>query len=181
MDISELTSQLAGLPGQVPDEDERESRFTRFFRSSVFDNPQMVKLYREQGLPVDEVQTDETYILSPEDGDAGEAGEGGAVLYEAGLVGAPGSLVTAVWGDRVQVDLCAPADFEPDQTLLLELVRLRPAGVLSLRYLLPAPSGRVLFLAAPDLFGVRTTLFLQKDGLCRPLVFGPRVSISRAK
>ncbi len=199
MDFSDLITELGALPGQLPDVEEREPRFSRFVRSAAFDNPQMLALYHAQGLPVEDVSAEDTYIVEPEDvvgGDkiadglrtgaagqhaTGDAAGGAPVLFEAGACIAPGGLETVVTGDRVRVDLCATDGTAPDATLVLELVLLRSSGLHCRRYVLPSSSGRVLFLAPIDGFAVRATLFSQTRDLCRPLIFGPRVPISRAK
>ncbi|MBU1243846.1 hypothetical protein KKD52_11860 [Myxococcota bacterium] len=176
MDIPDLITQLGALPGQVPDVEEHEVRHTKFVRSTVFDNPPMLDLYRAQGLPVDALRGGDAFIIEPED-----VGDGPPVLFEVGATRASGGLEMAVTGLEVCVDLSAPEEPPVDGILELEIVRLRSGGVATHRYSLPAPAGRVLFLADPEIFGLRTTLFVLKDGWRRPLVFGPRLNLSRAK
>ena len=184
MDIHDLIAEFAALPGQVADVEETECRATRIVRSVLFDHPEMGALYRAQGLPVDRIEAEDVYVLEPEDGpETGLQGtsEGPTVLFEVGVGDAPGGLVTAVAGDRVLVDLGAGGSAGPGRVLEAEVVRLRTAGVLAHRYVLPASSGRLSFLAPPDVFAVRATLFAREGGVARPLVFGPRVALARAK
>jgi len=184
MDIHDLIAEFAALPGQVPDVEETESRATRIVRSVLFDHPEMVALYRAQGLPVDRIEAEDVYVLDPEggpgDGPQG-ASKGPAVLFEVGVGAAPGGLVTAVAGDRVLVDLGAGGSTDPGRVLEVEVVRLRTAGVLTHRYVLPASFGRLSFLAPPEVFAVRATLLAREGGVARPLIFGPRVALARAK
>ena len=146
MDIHDLMAEFAALPGQLPDIDEVECRATRIVRSMLFENPEMRALYRAQGLPVDRLEAEDVYVLEPESGP--EDGQGGApespvVLFEVGVGDAPGGLLTAVADEWVRVDLRAGGAVAPGGVLEAEVVRLRTAGVLSHRYVLPAPHGQI--------------------------------------
>ena len=179
MDIHDITAELLARPGQVPDVEEGESRATRLVRSTLYDHPGMVALYRAQGLPVDALTTDVAWILEPE-GDGG----GPSVLFEAADDGAAvgdGSLDTTVTGDHVRLWVGPTGPHPPGGVLELELVRLRSPGVQGHRYLLPEAAGRLSFLVPTDVFGLRSTLYLILDDVRRPLVFGPRVLLPRAK
>jgi hypothetical protein len=178
MDIHDITAELLARPGQVPDVDESESRATRLVRSTLFDNPGMVALYRAQGLPVDALTGDEAWILEPE-GDGG----GPPVLYEAGALqtGEGGDLATTVTGDHVRLRVGPAGPLPRGGVLELELVHLRSPGVQGYRYTLPAPEGRLSFLLPREAFGLRSTLYLINNNVRRPLVFGPRLLLPRAK
>ncbi|PKN46343.1 MAG: hypothetical protein CVU59_06370 [Deltaproteobacteria bacterium HGW-Deltaproteobacteria-17] len=176
MDILDLTTHLGAMPGQVPDVEEREVRYTRIVRSSAYDHQLMLDLYRAKGLPVEALRGGDAYIIEPEDVE-----DGPPVLFEVGAPRATGGLETAVTGLEVRVDLSAPGESPVDGVLELEIVRLRSEGAANHRYLLPASSGCVLFLADSEMFGLRTTLFVLDGDRRLPLVFGPRLNLSRAK
>ncbi len=178
MDIHDITAELLARPGQVPDVDEAESRATRLVRSTLFDNPGMIALYRAQGLPVEALTTDEAWVLEPE----GAAG-GPPVLFEAGGLetAGGGDLETIVTGDHVRLRVAPTGPQPPGGVLELEIVHLRSLGVQGYRYALPAPAGSLSFLLPREVFGLRSTLYSIHNDARRPLVFGPRLLFPRAK
>lgn len=168
MDFDEILSRFGALPGQLPDEANDEPSCHLLVRSQCLENPKLLELYHLQGLPVELCVSPQVFILEPEPCLSTHVCH--AVLFESGLFSEPGlwlqqihRTITVAWNLDAA---CSPVH--------LNIFELQPSGVTTLRYRLAEKSGRVCFIARPEIFAVRSQFHVVSEGK-EHIVFGERL------
>lgn len=171
MDMDEILSRFGALPGQVPDVEEEEPACHRLARPQFLENPELLAIYRRQGLPVDACVSSDVFVLEPV-GCSNPAARH-AVLFEPGSFSDPGLWLHAE-EHTVKVAWKLDSFAAP---LQLDIFELQAGGVEALSYRLPDAAGRVCFIARQETFAVRAQLHVQ-DGGRGSVFFGQRLFLS---
>ena len=135
MDMDDILSRFGNLPGQVPDVLEEESPFHRLARLDSLEDRMLVDMYRRQGLPVDECETPEIFVLEPLSCSRAKAGH--PVLFEPGSFTKAGSM-EAVCRQRTLAASWKPEATWRETSVRLQIFELQHKGV----SMLDSPGGR---------------------------------------
>ncbi len=173
MDMDDILSRFGNLPGQVPDVLEEESPFHRLARLDSLEDRMLVDMYRRQGLPVDECETPEIFVLEPLSCSRAKAGH--PVLFEPGSFTKAGSM-EAVCRQRTLAASWKPEATWRETSVRLQIFELQHKGVSMLEYRTPAPEGRVRFIAPPGVFAIR--IQVARETVPGGILFGPRIFLS---